>query len=79
MNVLAPLKVLAAVAAVASLLLPELAAAFSLSDEGRTRAEEFRKKAKPDALAGLEDAVAWVKEKSYLDLIHKTSTVRVMA
>ena len=33
---------------------------------------------KKDALSGLEDAVAWVKEQSYLELIHKTSTIRVI-
>jgi len=32
-----------------------------------------------DPLSGLEDAVAWVTERSRLDLIHKTSTVRVIA
>ena len=39
---------------------------------------EFRRKVKKDALLGLEDAVAWVKEQSYLDLVHKTSTIRVI-
>jgi hypothetical protein len=32
----------------------------------------------PSALSGLEDAVAWVKEQSYLELMHKTSTIRVI-
>ena len=50
-----------------------------LSDSGRAWVEEFRRKVKKDALSGLEDAVAWVKEQSRLDLIHKTSTVRVIA
>ena len=58
---------------------PESAcSALRLSDAGRARAEEFRRKVKKDALSGLEDAVAWVKEQSYLDLIHKTSTIRVI-
>jgi hypothetical protein len=52
--------------------------AFHLSASGSARAEAFRRKAKRDALSGLEDAVAWVKEQSYLDRIHKTSTVRVI-
>ena len=37
--------------------------------------------AHPKTLASalaLEDAVAWVKEQSYLELIHKTSTIRVI-
>lgn len=58
---------------------PESAAsAFRLSNSGRAKAEEFRRKVKKDALSGLEDAVAWVKEQSYLDLMHKTSTIRVI-
>lgn len=52
--------------------------ALRLSGTGRTWAEVCRRKAKKDALSGLEDAVAWVKEQSYLDLIHKTSTIRVI-
>jgi len=52
--------------------------AFRLSDAGRARVSEFRRKVKKEALAGLEDAVAWVKEQSYLDLIHKTATIRVI-
>jgi hypothetical protein len=38
----------------------------------------LRRRVKKDALSGLEDAVAWVKEQSYLELIHKTSTIRVI-
>jgi len=52
--------------------------AFRLSDAGRARVTEFRRKVKKDALSGLEDAVAWVREQSYLDLVHKTSTIRVI-
>lgn len=52
--------------------------AFRLSDSGRAWATEFRRKVKKDALLGLEDAVAWVKEQGYLDLVHKTSTIRVI-
>ena len=51
---------------------------FRLSDSGRARAADFRRRMKKDALAGLEDAVAWVKEQSYQELVHKTSTVRVI-
>lgn len=51
---------------------------FRLSGTGRARAEEFRRTVKKDALSGLEDAVAWVREQSYLDLVHKTSTIRVI-
>ena len=53
--------------------------AFRLSDTGRAWVDEFRRKVKKDALCALQDAVAWVKEQSRLDLIHKTSTVRVIA
>jgi hypothetical protein len=52
--------------------------AFRLSDAGQASAADFRRKLKKDALSGLEDAVAWVKELSYLDLVHKTSTIRVI-
>jgi len=51
---------------------------FRLSDAGRARAADFRRKMKKEALEGLEDAVAWVKEQSYLELVHKTSTIRVI-
>lgn len=51
---------------------------FRLSDAGRAWATEFRRKVKKDALTGLEDAVAWVKEQSHLDRVHKTPTVRVI-
>lgn len=51
---------------------------FRLSGAGRAWVAEFRRKVKKDALSGLEDAVAWVKEQSYLDLVHKTSTIRVI-
>ena len=52
--------------------------AFRLSDPGRAWAADFRRKMKREALSGLEDAVAWVQEQSYLDLVHKTSTIRVI-
>ena len=51
---------------------------FRLSDSGRARAADFRRRIKKEALAGLEDAVAWVKEQSYQEMVHKTSTVRVI-
>jgi DNA-binding PadR family transcriptional regulator len=51
---------------------------FRLSEAGRARAADFRRKMKKEALEGLEDAVAWVKEQSYLELVHKTSTIRVI-
>lgn len=51
---------------------------FLLADEGQAWAAEFRRTVKKDALTGLEDAVAWVKEQSHLDRVHKTSTVRVI-
>ena len=58
---------------------PELSASiFRLSDTGWALAEELRGKVKKDALPGLEDAVAWVKEQSYLEQMHKTSTIRVI-
>lgn len=49
-----------------------------LSDTGRARAADFRRKMKKEALGGLEDAVAWVKEQSYQEMVHKTSTIRVI-
>jgi hypothetical protein len=59
--------------------MPELSASvFRLSDTGWALAEELRSKVKKDALPGLEDAVAWVKEQSYLEQMHKTSTIRVI-
>jgi DNA-binding PadR family transcriptional regulator len=51
---------------------------FRLSEAGRAWAADFRRKMKKEALAGLEDAVAWVKEQSYQEMVHKTSTVRVI-
>lgn len=51
---------------------------FRLSDAGRAWAADFRQKMKKETLAALEDAVAWVKEQSYLELVHKTSTIRVI-
>ena len=51
---------------------------FHLSDAGQGRAADFRRKMKKEALESLEDAVAWVKEQSYLELVHKTSTIRVI-
>lgn len=59
--------------------MPELSASmFRLSDTGWAWSEDLRRKVKKNALAGLEDAVAWVKEQSYLELMHKTSTIRVI-
>ncbi len=58
---------------------PKLSASIlRLSDTGWSLAEDLRRKVKKDALSGLEDAVAWVKEQSYLELMHKTSTIRVI-
>jgi len=58
---------------------PEAASSvLRLSDAGRAWAMEFRRRVKKEALAGLEDAVAWVREQSHLDRVHKTSTVRVI-
>lgn len=47
-------------------------------DTGWAWSEDLRRKVRKDALSGLEDSVAWVKEQSYLELIHKTSTIRVI-
>ena len=59
--------------------MPDLSASmFRLSDTGWAWSEDLRRKVRKDALSGLEDAVAWVKEQSYLELIHKTSTIRVI-
>lgn len=59
--------------------MPDLSASmFRLSDTGWAWSEDLRRKVKKNALAGLEDAVAWVKEQSYLELMHKTSTIRVI-
>ena len=58
---------------------PDLSASmFRLSDTGWAWSEDLRRKVRKDALSGLEDAVAWVKEQSYLELIHKTSTIRII-
>lgn len=58
---------------------PKLSASIlRLSDTGWALAEDLRRQVKKDALSGLEDAVAWVKEQSYLELMHKTSTIRVI-
>jgi hypothetical protein len=51
---------------------------FRLSDTGWAWSEDVRREVRKDALSGREDAVAWVKEQSYLELIHKTSTIRVI-
>jgi len=51
---------------------------FRLSDAGRARAADFRRKMKKEALEGLEDAVTWVKEQSYQEMVHKASTIRVI-
>ena len=60
-------------------LVPYLSASmFRLSNTGWAWSEDLRRKVKKNALAGLEDAVAWVKEQSYLELMHKTSTIRVI-
>jgi len=59
--------------------MPDLSASmFRLSDTGWAWSENLRRRVKKDALSRLEDAVAWVKEQSYLELIHKTSTIRVI-
>ena len=59
--------------------MPDLSASMlRLSDTGWAWSENLRRKVKKGALSGLEDAVAWVKEQSYLELIHKTSTIRVI-
>ena len=59
--------------------MPELSASmFRLSETGWAWSEDLRRKVKKNALAGLEDAVVWVKEQSYLELMHKTSTIRVI-
>ena len=87
MKGLAPPKTLTIALAFAALLLappahaqrPDLSASmFRLSDTGWAWSEDLRRKVRKDALFGLEDAVAWVKEQSYLELIHKTSTIRVI-
>jgi hypothetical protein len=87
MKGLAPPKTLTIALAFAALLLappahaqrPDLSASmFRLSDTGWAWSEDLRRKVRKDALSGLEDAVAWVKEQSYLELIHKTSTIRVI-
>ena len=60
--------------------IPEAAwSVFRLSEAGQAWAAEFRRKVRKDALAGLEDAVAWVKEQSHINRMHKTSTIRVIA
>ena len=59
--------------------MPDLSASmFRLSDTGWGWSDNLRRKVKKDALSGLEDALAWVKEQSYLELIHKASTMRVI-
>ena len=49
-----------------------------LSDAGQAWATAVRRKANKETLGRLEDAVAWVKEQGYLDLVHKTPTIRVV-
>lgn len=51
---------------------------FRLSGAGRARVADFRRKMKKEALGSFEDAVAWVKEQSYQEMVHKTSTIRVI-
>ena len=51
---------------------------FRLAEPGRTLAEERRPQVNPEASVYLEEAVAWVREQSTLDLIHKTPTIRVI-
>lgn len=51
---------------------------FRLADPGRTLVEELGPQVKREAYAYLEEAVAWVREQSTLDLIHKTPTIRVV-
>jgi hypothetical protein len=75
----ADIDALVATAHVVKEWMPELSASvFRLSDTGWALAEELRSKVKKDALPGPEDAVAWVKEQSYLEQMHKTSTIRVI-
>ena len=50
---------------------------FRLAGPGRALAEELRPQVKPDASSYLEDAAAWAREQSSLDLIHKTPTIRL--
>ena len=51
---------------------------FRLADPGRTLAKELRSHVKPEASLYLEEAIAWVREQSTLDLVHKTPTIRVV-
>jgi hypothetical protein len=75
----AAIDALVATAHVVKEWMPELSVSvFRLSGTGWSLAEELRSKVKKDALPSLEDAVAWVKEQSYLEQMHKTSTIRVI-
>jgi hypothetical protein len=51
---------------------------FRVAESGRALADELRPQLRPEASSYLEEAIAWVREQSALDLIHRTPTIRVV-